>query len=96
MFCTRSAPIHDMDDDSICNDKVVLFVLWHCAVAVVVVCCGYAYILIHILYLIYTWFIFVVIAILIIVMVGVSHVEDLQKLWMPKQLLGLIELGMST
>lgn len=35
--------------------KVVLFVLWHCAVAVVVVCCGYAYI--HVLYLIYTWFV---------------------------------------
>lgn len=40
--------------------------------------------------------VFVVIAILIIVMVGVSHVKDLQKLWMPKQLLGLIELDMIT
>ena len=98
VFCTRSAPIHDVDDDSICNDKVVLFVLWHWAVAVVVVCCGYAYIYscsISDIYMVCVM-VFVVIAILIIVMVGVSHVKDLQKLWMPKQLLGLIELGMST
>ena len=56
IFC-GAAVFCNMGDDSICNDKVVLFVLWHCAVAVVVVCCGYAYILIHFLYLIYTWFV---------------------------------------
>ena len=71
-------------------NKVVLFDTWHDAV--VVFCCGYACV-----YMVFVFVMFlVVVAIPIIVtMVGVSDVKDLQKLWTPKQLLGLIELGRS-
>lgn len=56
VFCIRSAPIHDVDDDSICDAQSRFLCL-------VALCCGcgcgllWLCLYMHILYLIYTWFV---------------------------------------